>query len=60
MSLALVLGSLGDFEGSRSYVQRAVAKFPDDERVLYYSAYLDATSGRLDAASRFLRSCPWS
>lgn len=54
LSLALVLGSLGDVSGAESFVKRAVEENSGDYRVHYYSAYLDADAGRLDAAGRSL------
>ncbi|MDR1863257.1 MAG: tetratricopeptide repeat protein [Treponema sp.] len=47
ISLALVLGSLGDTEGSRSYIERALLRHPEDYRVYYYAAYLAARGGRI-------------
>jgi tetratricopeptide (TPR) repeat protein len=52
----LVLGSLGDKEGSRTYAARAVLAHPEDPRVHYYSAYLDADAGRLETAARSLET----
>ncbi|HCM25459.1 MAG TPA: hypothetical protein DIC34_02740 [Treponema sp.] len=56
LSLALVLGSLGDEEGARSYAERAVALHADDHRVLFYAAYLDSAAGRLDSAAKRLEA----
>ena len=56
LSLALVLGSLGDKEGSRTYAARAVLAHPEDPRVHYYAAYLDADAGRLENAARSLET----
>jgi tetratricopeptide (TPR) repeat protein len=53
ISLALVLGSLGDMETARSYIERALVQHPEDYRVYYYAAYLDAKAGRLSAAIRY-------
>jgi tetratricopeptide (TPR) repeat protein len=50
VSLALVLGSLGDTETARSYIDRAIVQHPEDYRVYYYAAYLDAQAGRLGSA----------
>ncbi|MCL2472572.1 MAG: tetratricopeptide repeat protein, partial [Treponema sp.] len=48
VSLALVLGSLGDTDGARSYIDRALQQNPGDYRVYYYAAYLASQAGRLD------------
>ncbi|GHU69110.1 hypothetical protein FACS189450_01350 [Spirochaetia bacterium] len=53
LSLALVLGSLGDGEGARPFVERALAQHSDDYRVYYYAAYLDAQAGRITEAIRY-------
>ncbi|GHU55709.1 hypothetical protein FACS189442_3600 [Spirochaetia bacterium] len=53
LSLALVLGSLGDGEGARPFVERALAQHSDDYRVYYYAAYLDAQAGRIAEAIRY-------
>ncbi|MDR2136013.1 MAG: tetratricopeptide repeat protein, partial [Treponema sp.] len=52
VSLALVLGSLGEDETARSYIAQALSRYPDDYRVHYYAAYLDAQGGRLAQAIR--------
>jgi tetratricopeptide (TPR) repeat protein len=52
VSLALVLGSLGDVEMGRTYIERALVQHPEDYRVYYYAAYLDAQGGRLSPAVR--------
>ncbi|MDR2135963.1 MAG: tetratricopeptide repeat protein, partial [Treponema sp.] len=52
VSLALVLGSLGEDETARSYIAQALSRYPDDSRVHYYAAYLDAQGGRLAQAIR--------
>jgi tetratricopeptide (TPR) repeat protein len=52
VSLALVLGSLGDGETARSYIGQALSRHPDDYRVHYYAAYLDAQAGRIPQAIR--------
>lgn len=54
LSLSLVLGSLGDMERARSYIQRALSLYGDDYRVFYYGAYLDAQAGALEEAARKL------
>jgi tetratricopeptide (TPR) repeat protein len=56
VSLALVLGSLGDADSARTYIERAIAGHPQDYRVYYYAAYLDAQAGRLDSALRYAES----
>lgn len=52
VSLALVLGSLGDYRGAAQYIERAQTAHPDDYRVCYFSAYLAARSGKLSQAIR--------
>ncbi|MDR0389241.1 MAG: tetratricopeptide repeat protein [Spirochaetaceae bacterium] len=52
ISLALVLGSMGDEEAARAYITRALNQHPDDYRVYYYAAYLDAASNLLPSAIR--------
>ncbi|MDR2177707.1 MAG: tetratricopeptide repeat protein [Treponema sp.] len=52
VSLALVLGSLGEDETARSYIAQALSRYPEDYRVHYYAAYLDAQGGRLSQAIR--------
>jgi len=52
VSLALVLGALGDEAAARAAIERAQALHGDDYRVFYYAAYLGARAGRLDAAVR--------
>ena len=54
ISLALVLGSIGDYDTARTYVAKAVALHSDDYRVHYYAAYLDALAGKLDSAANSL------
>ncbi|MDR2518558.1 MAG: tetratricopeptide repeat protein [Spirochaetaceae bacterium] len=56
VSLALVLGSLGEADSARSYIERAIARHPQDYRVYYYAAYLDAKAGRLDTAVKHAES----
>jgi tetratricopeptide (TPR) repeat protein len=53
LSLALVLGSLGDRENARFYTERALIQHPEDFRVYYYAAYLDAQGERLSSAVRY-------
>ncbi|MDR2618310.1 MAG: tetratricopeptide repeat protein [Treponema sp.] len=47
ISLALVLGSLGDVQGARSYIDRALLQHPDDYRVHYYASYLASQGNRI-------------
>lgn len=53
VSLALVLGSLGNAEQARVYIERAMLQHPDDYRVYYYAAYLDAEAGNLSSAVNY-------
>ncbi|MDR2102642.1 MAG: tetratricopeptide repeat protein [Treponema sp.] len=53
LSLALVLGSLGDRENAWYYTERALIQHPEDFRVYYYAAYLDAQGNRLNSAVRY-------
>jgi hypothetical protein len=46
ISLALVLGSLGDTQAATSYIERALVQHPGDYRVYYYAAYLASKEGR--------------
>jgi tetratricopeptide (TPR) repeat protein len=50
VSLALVLGSLGDTDNARNYIERALLNQTGDYRVYYYAAYLASRAGRLDDA----------
>ena len=50
ISLALVLGSLGDTENARGYIERALLNHDGDYRVHYYAAYLASQDGRLSDA----------
>jgi len=50
VSLALVLGSLGDTDNARTYIDRALLAHSGDYRVHYYAAYLASQAGRLPAA----------
>jgi len=47
VSLALVLGSLGDTENAQNYINRALLQHDGDYRVHYYAAYLASRDGRL-------------
>jgi len=47
VSLALVLGSLGDMDTARTYIDRALLRHPGDFRVYYYAAYLASRAGRI-------------
>jgi tetratricopeptide (TPR) repeat protein len=50
VSLALVLGSLGDTDSARAYIERALLAHAGDYRVHYYAAYLASQAGRLQDA----------
>jgi tetratricopeptide (TPR) repeat protein len=52
LSLGLVLGSLGEYDAARGYVDRVLAGHSEDYRVYYYAAYLDSRAGRLNQAVR--------
>jgi tetratricopeptide (TPR) repeat protein len=52
VSLALVLGALGDYPLSSFYIERAEAEHPDDYRVFYYAAYLESMGNKISAAIR--------
>jgi tetratricopeptide (TPR) repeat protein len=52
ISMALVLGSLGETEKARSYIERALVRHGEDYRVHYYAAYLGSRSGRYADAIR--------
>jgi tetratricopeptide (TPR) repeat protein len=54
VSLALVLGSLGDTAGALSYIERALAAHPGDYRIYYYAAYLNAKAERFPTAIRYV------
>jgi tetratricopeptide (TPR) repeat protein len=47
VSLALVLGSLGDTENAQTYINRALLQHEGDYRVHYYAAYLASRDGRI-------------
>ena len=49
VSLALVLGSLGDADAARAYIDRALLRHPGDFRVYYYAAFLASRAGRIHA-----------
>jgi tetratricopeptide (TPR) repeat protein len=53
LSLGLVLGSLGEYDTARTYIDRALAGHSEDYRVYYYAAYLDSGAGRLAQAIRY-------
>jgi tetratricopeptide (TPR) repeat protein len=53
VSLALVLGSLGEGETARTYIEQALIYHPEDYRIYYYAAYVEAQDGRLPQAVRF-------
>ena len=48
VSLALVLGSLGDHNAARLYIDSALRQHPGDFRVYFYAAYLASHSGRIN------------
>ncbi|MDR1904221.1 MAG: tetratricopeptide repeat protein [Treponema sp.] len=50
ISLALVLGSMGDQGKARIYIEQALVQHPDDFRVYYYAAYLNAQAGQVREA----------
>jgi tetratricopeptide (TPR) repeat protein len=52
LSLALVLGSMGENDSAKSYVDRALAQHSEDYRVYYYAAYLDSRANRFPQAIR--------
>ncbi|MDR1398793.1 MAG: tetratricopeptide repeat protein [Treponema sp.] len=56
VSLALVLGSLGETESARTYIARAIAQHPTDYQVYYYAAYLESRAGSLTTATRYAES----
>jgi tetratricopeptide (TPR) repeat protein len=53
LSLALVLGSLGQYDAARTYTERVLALHSEDYRAFYYAAYLDSRAGRLPVAIRY-------
>jgi tetratricopeptide (TPR) repeat protein len=53
VSLALVLGSLGDTAGALSAIDRALLAHPGDYRICYYAGYLNAKAGNFPAAIRY-------
>ncbi|MDR2210750.1 MAG: tetratricopeptide repeat protein [Spirochaetaceae bacterium] len=52
LSLALVLGSLGQHEEARGYIDRVLAQHSEDYRVYYYAAYLSSRANRVVEAIR--------
>ncbi|MDR1250102.1 MAG: tetratricopeptide repeat protein [Treponema sp.] len=50
LSLALTLSSLGDTEAARPYIERALLRRPEDYRVYYYAAYVEARAGHIARA----------
>jgi tetratricopeptide (TPR) repeat protein len=50
LSLALVSLSLNDFRNAQGYIDRALTAHPDDYRVYYFAAWLDARQGRVLSA----------
>jgi tetratricopeptide (TPR) repeat protein len=53
LSLALVLGSMGDMNTAKTYIDRVLALHSEDYRVYYYAAYLDSRANRLPQAIRY-------
>ena len=53
ISLALVAGSLGDNDGALSFINRALAQHPDEYRVFYFAAYVNANANNLSQAIRY-------
>ncbi|GHU07306.1 hypothetical protein FACS1894151_01420 [Spirochaetia bacterium] len=53
ISLALILGSMGEQNNARFYIERALQEHPEDYRVYYYASYLDAQAGNLAQAIRY-------
>ena len=47
LSLALVLGSLGQHNEAKSYIDRVLAQHSEDYRVYYYAAYLASRGDRI-------------
>jgi len=53
LSLALVLGSLGQHRDAKTYIDRALAQHSDDYRVYYYAAYLAFRGDRIAEGIRY-------
>jgi len=53
LSLALVLGSLGQHTEAKGYIDRVLAQHSEDYRVYYYAAYLASRADRLAEGIRY-------
>jgi len=53
LSLALVLGSLGQHTEAKAYIDRVLSQHSEDYRVFYYAAYLAARADRLAEGIRY-------
>ncbi|GAB6390891.1 MAG: tetratricopeptide repeat protein [Treponematales bacterium] len=53
LSLALTLGSLGDWDKAKAAIDTALERHPGDAQVNYYAAYLYAQAGLLKEAAGF-------
>ena len=56
VSMALVLGSLGDTDGARAYIERALLQHSGDYRVYYYASYLASQAGRISDGIEYAES----
>lgn len=52
LSLALVLGSLGQHNEAKTYIDRVLAQHSEDYRVYYYAAYLASRGDRITEGIR--------
>ena len=53
LSLALVLGSLGQHNEAKSYIDRVLSQHSEDYRVYYYAAYLASRGDRVAEGIRY-------
>jgi tetratricopeptide (TPR) repeat protein len=53
LSLALVLGSLGQHTEAKTYIDRVLAQHTEDYRAFYYAAYLASRGDRLSEGIRY-------
>ena len=53
LSLALVLGSLGQHNEAKVYIDRVLAQHSEDYRVFYYAAYLSSRGNRVAEGIRY-------
>jgi tetratricopeptide (TPR) repeat protein len=53
LSLALVLGSLGQHTEAKTYIDRVLAQHTEDYRAFYYAAYLASRGDRLTEGIRY-------